>query len=128
MKLRQPFTLTAIAVVVAGLSGMASLIVRAETPHIPAAPGKPVEVQALPVKPVQIPSCADQDDDDDRDELKSGKPDTDDIELQCGDQNDDDDEIEDDDAPGKRHERESHEQRATPHTNPVKAVKKVNAQ
>jgi len=114
MKLRQTVVLIAIALVTAGRSGMASLIVRAETPHLPAAPAKPAEAQALPVKPVQIPSCADQDDDDDRDEVKSGKPDTDDIELQCGDQNDDDDEIEDD-TPGRRHGRESHEKPVVRH-------------
>ena len=68
----------------------------ASAPAAKSAPApKPVAEAA---KPTQDPRCAGQDNDDDgaeKREKKLGKPDLDNVELQCGDQNDDDDEIED---------------------------------
>ena len=101
MRFSRAVVLAAVALVAAGLSGAAHLIARAD---VPALPGKPTAALALDLQ-VRLPDCSNQNDDDDRDEVKTGKPDLDDVELECGDQDDDDKEIEED-APGKHPERE----------------------
>ena len=95
MKFSRTVVLFAVALVIAGLSGAAHVVARAEAASLPALPGKPAPPPLLQVATSHVPTCSDQDDDDDRDEVKGGKPDTDDIELECGDQDDDDGEVED---------------------------------
>ena len=104
MRFSRAVVLAAVVLVAAGLSGAAHLIALAETSNLPALPGKPTAALLPLALQVRLPDCSNQNDDDDRDEVKAGKPDLDDIQLECGDQNDDDNEIED--APGKHHERE----------------------
>jgi hypothetical protein len=89
MKSNRGVIVAVVAFVVACLSGAASLLARVDAVKLPAVPATPTPVSLLLAKQGRIHDCSDQDDDDDRDEAKAGKPDTDDIELQCGDQNDD---------------------------------------
>ena len=109
MRLPRVLLLSVVALVVAGFAGYASLRARTDpgpAKPTPAAPAKaPATVAAQ--KPAEDPRCANQDDDDDKQEAKVGrkKPDTDDVELQCGDQNDDDNEVEDKDEKAGEHKK-----------------------
>ena len=111
MRLPRILLLSVVALVVAGFAGYASLRARTDPAPATPTPAAPAKAAATVAKqePAQDPRCANQDVDDDRQEARVGKkkPDTDDVELQCGDQDDDDDEVEDEDD--KAEHRAEHE-------------------
>lgn len=91
MKISRSVVLAAVALVVLSLSGAAGLLARSASmvPTLPARPSVPPPLLAKQAS--HVPDCSDQDDDDDDDDkAEVKKPDTDNVELQCGHQDDDD--------------------------------------
>lgn len=128
MKPNRIAVMSAVALVVLALSGAAGLLASTVS-NVPALPARPSLVPPLLAKQaIQVRDCAgqndnDADEDDDKTEVK--KPDTDNIELQCGHQDNDDNEIED--GPAKHHEGREQGKKAERHDTAHKAADPAKA-
>jgi len=133
VKLNKVALLSVIAVVVAGLVGMAQLTARTDVAKPVAAETKAAKAPAaqektVAEKPAQKPGCDAEDDDDDKQEVKNGKKvDDDDIEHECENDDDDNGRVEKGEKEDDHHEgaKKPAAVTAAPHTpaSPAKASK-----